>query len=201
LRTMAEEIDGHVDRAANIINHLRQFGRKSDLTLEAVQVNEVLLKAFDMFSQQLKLREIEVQWSLDEELSPIQADPGRLEQVFINLLLNSRDAIEAQCRQAGAGPPPAKMITIRTYMRHGNVIIEVCDTGVGIPQGIRAKIFEPFFTTKKVGDGTGIGLSISYGIIKDFGGSIRVKSEPDQGASFEICFPAPKPDEGVDNEA
>ena len=85
-------------------------------------------------------------------------------------------------------------------MRQGYVIIEVCDTGVGIPHGIRTKIFEPFFTTKKVGDGTGIGLSISYGIIKDFGGSIRVDSEPGQGACFEIRFPAGAPDEGVDNE-
>jgi histidine kinase len=201
LSTMAEEIDGHVDRAANIINHLRQFGRKSDLTLEKVQVNEVLLKAFDMFSQQLKLREIEVQWSLDQDLPPIQAVPGRLEQVFINLLLNSRDAIEARWGQTRAESPSAKVITIKTYMRQGKIMIVVCDTGVGIPQGIRAKIFEPFFTTKKVGEGTGIGLSISYGIIKDFGGSIRVQSAPDQGACFEICFPAGEPDEGGENEA
>jgi histidine kinase len=200
LNTMAEEIDGHVDRAANIINHLRQFGRKADLTLEPVQVNEVLLKAFDMFSQQLKLREIEVQWSLDEKLSPVQAEPGRLEQVFINLLLNSRDAIEARWREAAAESQPAKVITIKTYMRQGRVIIEVSDTGVGIPHGIRTRIFEPFFTTKKIGEGTGIGLSISYGIIKDFGGSIHVRSEPGQGACFEIRFPAGEPREGVDHE-
>jgi histidine kinase len=200
LSTMAQEIDGHVDRAANIINHLRQFGRKSDLTLETVQVNAVLLKAFDMFSQQLKLREIEVQWQLDDDLCPIQADPGRLEQVFINLLLNSRDAIEARWCQAATVPSTGKLITIKTGMQQDNVSIEVCDTGIGIPPGIRAKIFEPFFTTKKVGEGTGIGLSISYGIIKDFGGSIRVHSEPGQGACFEIRFPVGKPDEGVENE-
>ncbi len=199
--TMAEEIDGHVNRAANIINHLRQFGRKSDLTLETVQVNEVLLKAFDMFSQQLKLREIEVQWCLDQELAPIQAEPGRLEQVFINLLLNSRDAIEARWRQTEAEPTQAKMITIKTYMDQVSVVIEVSDTGIGIPRGICAKIFEPFFSTKKVGEGTGIGLSISYGIIKDFGGSIRVHSEPGQGASFVIRFPAGDLEEGVDDEA
>jgi histidine kinase len=77
----------------------------------------------------------------------------------------------------------------------------VCDTGIGIPRGIRAKIFEPFFTTKKVGEGTGIGLSISYGIIQDFGGSISAHSEPDRGACFEIRFPAGEPGEGVENEA
>ncbi len=201
LNTMAQEIDGHVDRAANIINHLREFGRKSDLSLETVQVNEVLLKAFDMFSQQLKLREIEVQWSIDDNLAPIQAEPGRLEQVFINLLLNSRDAIETRLRQDENHLPPEKTITIKTYMRKSSVVIEVCDTGIGIPRGIRAKIFEPFFTTKKVGAGTGIGLSISYGIIKDFGGSIRVNSEPGRGACFLIRFPAGEPDQGVENEA
>jgi histidine kinase len=200
MSTMAEEIDSYVDRAANIINHLRQFGRKSDLSLEPVQVNEVLLKAFDMFSQQLKLREIEVQWSLDEDLSPIQAEPGCLEQVFINLLLNSRDAIEERWRQADPKPAPAKMITIKTHMRQGNIVIEVSDTGVGIPKGARAKIFEPFYTTKKVGEGTGIGLSISYGIVKDFGGTIRVRSKPGQGACFVIQFPAGEPDESADNE-
>ena len=200
LSTMSEEIDGHVDRAANIINHLRQFGRKSDLTLATVQVNQVLLKAFDMFSQQLKLREIEVQWSLDQDLPLIQAEPGRLEQVLINLLLNSRDAIEARWGQTHDARPSAKMITIKTYMRRGNVIIEVRDTGIGIPHAIRARIFEPFFTTKKIGEGTGIGLSISYGIVKDFGGRIQVQSEPGRGACFKISLPAGEPDEGAENE-
>ncbi len=206
LNTMAQEIDGHVDRAANIINHLREFGRKSDITLEIVQLNAVLLNAFDMFSQQLKLREIEVQWSLDDALLPIQAEPGRLEQVFINLLLNSRDAIEARWLQVEAEDESEstqgaeKTITIKTYMRRGKAVVEVCDTGIGIPRGIRAKIFEPFFTTKKVGEGTGIGLSISYGIIKDFGGSIRVRSEPGQGTCFKIRFPAGEPDRGVEYE-
>jgi histidine kinase len=200
LSTMAAEIDSHVDRAANIINHLRQFGRKSDLTLETVQVNDVLLKAFDMFSQQLKLREIAVQWSLDQDLALIQAEPGRLEQVFINLLLNSRDAIETRWGQTHDAPPSAKMITIKTYMGKGNVIIEVHDTGIGIPHGIRARIFEPFFTTKKMGDGTGIGLSISYGIVKDFGGRIQVQSDPGRGACFKITFPTGDPDERLANE-
>ena len=189
LSTMAEEIDSHVDRASHIINHLRQFGRKSELALEAVQVNDVLLKAFDMFSQQLKLREIDVQWSLDQSLPQIQGEPGRLEQVFINLLLNGRDAIEEQRKMADNDQQPEKVITIKTYQKNTHVVIEVCDSGIGIPERDRGKIFEPFFTTKKVGEGTGIGLSISYGIIKDFGGTIRVTSEKSQGACFIITFP------------
>jgi histidine kinase len=189
LSTMAEEIDSHVDRASNIINHLRQFGRKSELALQAVQVNDVLLKAFDMFSQQLKLREIDVRWSLDQSLPEIQGEPGRLEQVFINLLLNGRDAIEEKRKMADDDQQTEKVITIKSYQKNSHVVVEVCDSGIGIPERNRGKIFEPFFTTKKVGEGTGIGLSISYGIIKDFGGTIRVTSEKYQGACFIITFP------------
>ncbi len=192
LTTMAEEIDSHVDRASNIINHLRQFGRKAELTLQPVNVNEVLLKAFEMFSQQLKLREIDVQWDLGQSLPMIQAEPGRLEQVFINLLINGRDAIEEKRKKATDDQELLKRITIRTYRKKRRVAIDVCDSGIGIPKDNRGKIFEPFFTTKKVGDGTGIGLSISYGIVKDFGGTIRVTSQVDQGACFTITFPTGK---------
>jgi histidine kinase len=189
LSTMAEEIDSYVNRASNIINHLRQFGRKSGLTLEPVHVNTVLRQAFDMFYQQLKLREIEVQWSLDASLPAIQAEPGMLEQVFINLLLNARDAIEAKLRSSDPPPQDPKVITIKSFRGKNHVMIEVSDTGIGIAESVYSKIFEPFYTTKKVGEGTGIGLSISYGIIKDFGGTIRVRSEPGQGACFSIRFP------------
>ncbi len=195
LGTMAEEIDSYVNRASNIINHLRQFGRKSGIALEPVQVNEVLLQAFDMFSQQLKLREIEVQWSLDESLPEIQAERGMLEQVFINLLLNARDAIEEKWRSSDPPPQQPKVITIKSFRRKNQVAVEVGDTGVGIPASVRSKIFEPFYTTKKVGEGTGIGLSISYGIIKDFGGTIRVRSDPGQGACFSIRFPIGRADD------
>jgi histidine kinase len=195
LTTMAEEIDSHVDRASNIIDHLRQFGRKSELKLQPVQVNDVLLKAFEMFSQQLKLRQIDVQWDLDQTLPVIQAEPGRLEQVFINLLINGRDAIEEKQKTAANGRNIEKRITIRTYQSKKRTIIEVSDSGIGIPEHNRGKIFEPFFTTKKVGEGTGIGLSISYGIIKDFNGSIGVISSAEQGACFKITFPAGQVDE------
>ena len=98
---MAEEIDNHVDRASKIIGHMREFGRKSDVGKEKVQVNDVLRRAVDFFKQQLKLREIEVVEDLDEDLPLILADPNRLEQVFVNLLINARDAIEKKVRARG----------------------------------------------------------------------------------------------------
>ena len=192
LFTMSKEIDSYVDRATNIINHMRQFGRKSDLTMEPVQVNDLLKNAFQIFSQQLKLREIEVVWTTEKDLPEIMADPGRLEQVFINLLINARDAIEDRWQNQKAGKDD-KCITLKTVSEGKTVIIEVRDTGTGIPEAISDKIFEPFFTTKKVGQGTGLGLSISYGIIKDCGGSIQALSGKEGGARFIIKFPIPDP--------
>jgi len=193
LSTMAGEIDSYVDRATKIINHMRQFGRQSDVSLEKVQVNMLLERALEILGQQLKVRGIEVVWDLAPDLPLILADPDRLEQVFINLLINARDAIDEKW-QSQSGQQGAKKITLKTS-RDGNVItVEVTDTGPGIPAAMLERIFEPFFTTKKVGQGTGLGLSISYGIIKDCKGSIRARSRADEGASFIIKFPIARED-------
>ncbi|MEN8809014.1 MAG: ATP-binding protein, partial [Desulfobacterales bacterium] len=189
LHSMLKKVDKNVDRAANIINHMRQFARKSDLSLDRVQVNDVLKNAFDIFSQQLKVRGIEVVWDIDGTLPKILADPGRLEQVFINLLLNARDAIEE--KNADRSESGEKKITLKTWRDGQQVIAEVRDTGGGIPKGIEDKLFEPFFTTKQVGKGTGLGLSISYGIVKDCGGDIKAVSRGDEGAIFYVTFPIP----------
>ncbi len=198
LLDMASEIDSHVDRAAKIINHLREFGRKPEMKLEPVALNGVIERAFDIFSQQLKLREIEVMKSLDSGLPLVMADAGRLEQVFINMLLNARDAIEDKCYGPGASPtassssygPCAKRITVTTRLNGTMVEAVVEDTGIGIKKGVIEKIFEPFFTTKRVGKGTGLGLSISYGIVKDCGGDIKADSTEGVGTRFTIMFPA-----------
>ncbi|HOV88038.1 MAG TPA: PAS domain S-box protein [Syntrophobacteraceae bacterium] len=188
LQTMAEEIDGHVDRASMIINHLREFGRKSEVKRERVQVNEVLQKALDIFSQQLKLREIQVVKEFQEDLPLILAVANPLEQVFINLLINARDAIEEKIEKLGSTQIP-KRILLKTGSKNGKVTVEVRDTGMGIPKPVLDKIFEPFFTTKKVGKGTGLGLSISYGIVQDYEGTIRVETRENEGSSFIVEFP------------
>jgi histidine kinase len=188
LKTMAEEIDNHVDRASKIIGHMREFGRKSDVVKEKVQVNHVLRRAVDFFKQQLKLREIEVVEDLEKDLPPVLADPNRLEQVFVNLLINARDAIEKKGDQKDH-KEEAKRITLKTKAEDAMVTIEVTDTGAGIPEDILHRIFEPFFTTKKVGKGTGLGLSISYGIVHDYDGTIKVESKEGEGATFIVRFP------------
>jgi histidine kinase len=188
MSTMAAEIDSYVDRANKIINHMRQFGRQSDVSLQKVCVNSVLERALEILGQQLKVRGIEVVWELTPDLPPILADPDRLEQVFINLLINARDAIDEKW-QSQPHEKGEKKITLKTSTDDAVIIVEVKDTGPGIPAAMLERIFEPFFTTKKVGQGTGLGLSISYGIIKDCKGSIRAISEENEGTRFKIKFP------------
>jgi histidine kinase len=189
LATLSEEIDSHVDRATRIINHMREFGRKADRKLDTISVNEVLKSSFEIFSQQLKARGIDAVWDLAEALPGIRADANRLEQVFINLLINARDAIEERV-QFHSLLKGEKKIFLTSRRRDGGVEVEVRDTGKGIPGAVIGRIFEPFFTTKDVGKGTGLGLSISYQIVQDFGGTIRAFSREGEGAAFVITLPA-----------
>lgn len=192
LATLAGEIDSHVDRASKIIAHMRNFGRRTDLVLEQVSVNEVLLAAMEFFSRQLAQREIELVWDLGDKLPPILAISNLLEQVFTNLLLNARDAIEERVEKE---PDATRRITLKTWQDSPLVYVRVSDTGTGVPKALLPRLFEPFFTTKRVGKGTGLGLSISYGLIKDFGGTILVENKaPDHpdgsGAMFTLRFPS-----------
>jgi histidine kinase len=188
LMTMSSEIDSHVERATKIINHMRQFGRKEDPNLEPVLLNDVLERAFEIFSQQLKVRGIDVKWEMDPKLPKVLGNPSRLEQVIINLLINARDAIEERSEQQPADTN-LRLITLSTACKSKTVNLSVCDSGSGVPESIRGKIFEPFFTTKKVGKGTGLGLSISYSIVKEGGGIIDVTENAIGGACFNLHFP------------
>ena len=189
---LVTKINSNVDRASKIIEHMRHFARKSDINFEHININKILKRAHDIFSQQLKVRGIDVVWNLTDDLPAITADPGRIEQVFINLLVNARDAIEEKSEQTGSKVESEKII-IETFLKDEHAVIKVSDTGIGIRDDIREKIFEPFFTTKEVGKGTGIGLSISYGIIKECKGHIEVASDlKTGGTSFTIRLPFAK---------
>jgi len=184
LDTVTEEISSQVDRASGIIKHMRDFARIADTKAEKVDVNKPIRDVFKILGQQLKLREIKIELDLDENLPPIMADSNKLEQVFINLVTNARHAMEAKTSDS------TRLLKLRSFLDEGDVIVTVSDTGNGIPNDIIDRIFDPFFTTKEVGKGTGLGLSISYGIVKDYGGTIRVKSEAGKGTTFELRFPA-----------
>jgi len=187
--TLLSKINSNVDRASKIIEHMRHFARKSDINFENMDLNIILKRAYDIFSQQLKVRGIEVVWHLTDKLPVITADQGRIEQVFINLLVNARDAIEEKIKKTGARSE-SEQIEIETGWDNGFVHVKISDTGIGMKDAVKEKIFEPFFTTKEVGKGTGIGLSISYGIIKECKGHIEVLSnEVSGGTTFSMQFP------------
>jgi len=169
-----------VRKATQIISHLRTFGRAAPASREAISLRQVIERALSLMQEQLRLREIEVTVDLGPVEPVVLGNAIQLEQVFINLLTNARDAV------AGS---PRKAIWISGSARSGVVEVAFADTGPGIPAGLERRIFDPFFTTKDVGKGTGLGLSITYGIIKEHGGTISVVSAPGEGATFLIHLP------------
>jgi C4-dicarboxylate-specific signal transduction histidine kinase len=179
-----------VRKATEIISHLRTFGRAAPARREPISLGQVIERALSLMREQLRLRQIDVTLDLGGEDAIVLGNAIQLEQVFINLLTNARDAVAEAARKA-----------IAVSVSNGSTTVEVAvtDTGDGIPPGLEQRIFDPFFTTKQVGQGTGLGLSITYGIVKDHGGTISVVSPPGEGATFQVQLPrvAAEPKEAV----
>ena len=190
LRRVAADIVRSVERASAVITHVRAFSRQAEFARTRLNLNEPIRDVFKILGHQIKVHQIEVELDLAAELPPVLADHNRLEQVFVNLVSNAIDAIDEKC----AGPEPCtagdRRITIRSRAEGGRVTVEVVDTGNGMSEHVKSKLFEPFFTTKKVGKGTGLGTSISYGIVKEYGGTIDIQSAPGRGTTFRLSFPA-----------
>jgi C4-dicarboxylate-specific signal transduction histidine kinase len=167
-------------KATEIISHLRTFGRAAPVSVELVDVDDVIERSLLLVHEQLRLRAIEVDLELCPDELLVLANPIQLEQVFINLLTNARDALaDAKKRR----------IRIASSRDEERIMIAFSDTGPGIPRELQQRIFDPFFTTKEVGTGTGLGLSITYSILKEYGGDISVISESRNGATFLIELP------------
>src|SRR6267142_1893270 len=169
-----------VGKATEIISHLRTFGRAAPVSREPISLRQVIERALSLMREQLRLREIEVAVNLGPEEPVVVGNPIQLEQVFINLLTNARDAV---------ADSPRKAIRISDSVGAEGVEVALADTGPGIPPGLERRIFDPFFTTKEVGKGTGLGLSITYGIVKVHGGTISVVSRPDACVTFLLRLP------------
>ncbi len=188
LEHVASAVTAQVLRASEIINRLREFGRRPDFKKEPVLLNTVIANVMQIIGHQLVLNNIRVVYDLDEKLPYILANHNRLEQVVFNLVSNARDAIEqVPARENGTGNHHIK---VQTFKRGDQVVCAIEDTGIGISDDVGDKIFEPFFTTKEVGKGMGLGLAISYGIVRSYGGTILVKGREGQGARFELQFTA-----------
>lgn len=177
-------IASQVDRASRIINQMREFARRSERCLAPVDINIALRDSVRFVMPQMRLSGVDVVLQLAGDLPAVLGDRIRLEQVFLNLLVNARHAMEEA---------PVRRLTLRTRHDPGAewpVVIEVADTGHGFSTEVAEKMFTPFFSTKKAGQGTGLGLSISLGIIKDHGGAIDAQGAGGQGATFCVRLPA-----------
>ena len=171
-----------VRKATEIISHLRTFGRAAPVTFEPVDVDEVIERALSLMHEQLRLRAIDVDLDLFPDELVVHGNPIQLEQVFINLLTNARDALDEVAQER-------KRIRIASSLEGDRIRIVFADTGPGIPAAIAKRVFDPFFTTKEVGTGTGLGLSITYSIVKEHGGEIALSPTPGGGATFTVEVP------------
>jgi len=189
LRTMANDIVANVERASGVIKHVRDFARQSELVRTKVNINDPIKDVFKVLGHQLKVHDIDVVLDLADDLPDIMAEHNRLEQVFINLVSNAIDAMDEKTERPGFESAP-KQLTIKSFAENDQVVVLVSDTGIGMSEEVKNKIIEPFFTTKKVGKGTGLGVSISYGIIKDYDGSLEIESRENVGTTFKLKFPA-----------
>jgi PAS domain S-box-containing protein len=188
LKTMANDIVTNVERASGVIKHVRDFARQSEPVSSRVNINDPINDVFKVLGHQLKVHDVEVELELDPDVPDIFAEHNRLEQVFINLVSNAIDAMDEKGNRPEISDKE-KRLTIKSFAENGHVCIKVTDTGVGMSEEVKNKIFEPFYTTKKVGKGTGLGVSISYGIIQDYKGSIEIESEIGKGTTFTLTFP------------
>jgi len=183
-----QDVVDQVNKMADIIDHMRVFTRNAVGTInEPIDINGIVEGAFKFLGQQLKNHNIEVGEDLGSDLPKVEGDQNRLEQVFLNLISNARNALER-------GGKEKKRIDIRTYAENTNgdssVVMEVSDNGEGVPEHARDKIFEPFFTTNAPGKGTGLGLSVSSKIIEEHRGRLELDSTVDEGAIFRMILPA-----------
>jgi signal transduction histidine kinase len=174
LKLMARE----TSRARNIVRQLLNFGRETVIKPEKISINQPVAEIADSLIAQDAFKGIELDMKLGDNLPEVDADPAQIGQVVMNILLNAIHAIT----------PPGR-IEIATRMNGNNVEIVFSDTGAGIPEEHIHKIFDPFFTTKGASNGTGLGLAVSYGIIKKHGGDIEVASSVGQGTKFKVRLP------------
>ena len=176
---LLEKIEKQAFRAAKIVNNLLNFSRSGATEFENLDIGKVVSDVLSLLEHQLDRSRIVVRKELGRGLPPVRGSENRLQQVFFNLILNARDAM-----------PAGGWLTLTTECDGDTVIVQVKDTGTGIRKEDIKRIYDPFFTTKGIGRGTGLGLSVSYGIVQEHGGAIFVDSAPGKGTSFQVALPA-----------
>jgi two-component system, NtrC family, sensor kinase len=174
-----EKIIGQTFRASEIVNSLLNFSRTKGSEFAPLDLNKIISETLLLLDHQLKSARIQLEPDLDGALPAVSGNSDKLQQVFLNLFLNAKDAM-----------PQGGRLRVSTRAQNSHIEIEIGDTGVGIAPEHLNRIYDPFFTTKGSGRGTGLGLAVSYGIIREHSGTITVESAPGHGARFRLEFPA-----------
>ncbi len=187
LAERAQKITDAAERCARIVKNFLTMARQRPPERQVVHLNQVVRDTVEMLGYQLRVAKVEPAFSLADDLPALWADPHQLQQVMVNLVVNAQQAM-------GKTVQPRRIAFTTWRDPTANcVVLEVADTGPGIPPEIQARIFEPFFTTKSVGSGTGLGLSLCRGIVEGHRGTIGLESEPGKGARFRIELPVEAP--------
>jgi two-component system, NtrC family, sensor kinase len=175
---LIEKVVKQTFRASEIVNNLLNFSRTGAAEFTEVNLNTVVEEVLTLVAHPFRTAQVQVTRNLQVELPAVLGSTNKLQQVFLNLFLNARDAM-----------PSGGVVEVRTKAYNGSVEVEIIDSGAGIPRENLNRIFDPFFTTKSSGRGTGLGLSVSYGIVKEHAGKVDVRSTPGKGTSFRLEFP------------
>ena len=173
-----DKIEKQTFRGAKIVSNLLNFARAGGSDDASLDISKVVTDVLSLVEHQLDKARVRVVKDLGSDLPTVVGSENKLQQVLFNLILNARDAM-----------PSGGWLTLKTFVDGRDVVVEVSDTGLGIPEADLPRIFDPFFTTKDVGQGTGLGLAVSYGIVQEHGGSIRAESAKGQGSRFEVRLP------------
>jgi signal transduction histidine kinase len=186
LSPVLEKITQQTFRASEIVNGLLNFSRTSGAELMRIDLNQLLKDSAILLDHQFKTARVRVEQDLSPLLPAINGNQGKLQQVILNLMLNAKDAMQAS---------PDAVLTIRSFAEADDAVLEISDTGAGIAPEHLHRIFDPFFTTKtnpQPGQhkGTGLGLAVSYGILQEHGGKIKVESAVGLGTTFRLEIPA-----------
>jgi two-component system NtrC family sensor kinase len=180
LKADLDVLYNHTKRIGQITGDLLVFSRMKSSECEAIDLNEIVKRIVRLVEPPIHRKGIELKMDLAENLPPVWGSEMGIDQVVYNILYNAYQATDAK-----------GTVSLRTSLNYeGRIEIKIADNGQGISSEIMKRIFEPFFTTKEVGQGTGLGLSLSYGIIQEFGGTINVDSEPGKGTLFTVTLDA-----------
>jgi PAS domain S-box-containing protein len=177
-------VKSQVTRISKIIRDLVDFSRPSNYELELTNINKVVREAVEITKVGTKAKDILFEMNLSDEIPMLPLISDQIQQVFVNILLNAVDAIVEKKKKSNL-----EKISVKSDCDGDNLILVFSDTGSGIKEENQSKVFEPFFTTKKEGRGTGLGLWVSYGIVKSFQGEIKIKSKENEGTTFIIKLP------------